>query len=441
MFLKCKIVCIAVLWISVSGYASETLLKLDDLIKEALEKNPIQEAAKQEMLSSKAQIGPKSSYEDPMIGFIAKDYPVDTLNAHEFGMTGNELRLTQKVSFPGKLSKIKQASTHEYEAKREMFHQRRLEIIRDVKKAFYGLFESVKKKDIWEEQKRLLRSLIVIAKNKYALGKISQTELLIFQIEEVKLLEQWVQIEREVQVQWAQLNTLLGRIDKEKFLSGRPQDIQKTSLDFSKLTFENILEKAIQQNPSLKALNSQFQSAAYMLSFAKWSYAPDFEFMSAYTFRKPSPGDRGVDFISAGVGMTIPIWAWSKQSEQVKSAKAEQAKAKALLTQEQTLLLQSLKSTYEELKENHQKVDLYETGLLPLTKQSVASGKAAYAAGRIGYLNLISLIQDRFRTEQTYYETLSAHELKISELEVIIGGSLDLSGLGMTKKGEKPYGK
>ena len=51
--------------------ASEPILKLEDLILEALNKNPIQEAAKQEMLSSKSQIGPKSSYEDPMLSFKA----------------------------------------------------------------------------------------------------------------------------------------------------------------------------------------------------------------------------------------------------------------------------------------------------------------------------------------------------------------------------------
>lgn len=404
--------------------ASAQILKLDELISEALTKNPGQEASRQEMLSTKSQIGPKSAYEDPMLSFKAKDYPIDTLNRNEFGMTGNELGLSQKIPFPGKLSKIKKAATYEYEAKKEMVTQKQLEIIRDVKKAFYDLFFAYKKKVILTEEKNIFRSLIVVARNKYTLGKIPQSELLNFQIEETKLIEESLAVDRDIEVKLVHLNTLLGRTDKKAWLSGEPEELSKTSLDFSKMTFDEISEKAAQKNPSLKAAKSQVQSSKEMLSFAKWNYLPDIELMGAYTFRQPSPGDRGADFVSAGVGMTIPLWALGKQAEQVKSARADQARAKALLTQEQSFLLQGLKQTYEELKEANQKVELYESGLLPLTKQAISSARASYLSNRIEYLDLLKLVQNRFQTQTAYFNLLVQHESKIAELEALLGEPL-----------------
>ena len=420
--------------LSLSLYASENStakkFKLKDLIQEALENNLEGQAVKQEALSQKAQIGPMGAYEDPMLAFEAKDYPVNTLSPNQFGMTGNEVSVTQRVPFPGKLTKLRSATRKEYESKESAVHQKELQITTDVKRVYYELFLAYKKHDILGEQKNLLKQLVAVARSKYSVGKIPQAELLGFQIEQGKILGEILESEKEIKTKNAALNYVLGR--KETWVQGKPEDIIKTPFERLKLNQGNALDKALQKNFNLKSAQFMLESAADKSTYAKLTYLPDFELMGGYTFRQPSPGDPGTDFVSAKIGATIPLWFLSKQSELVKSASAEKAKAEAMLQEERVRLIQEVRTHYAELIQAQQSLDLYENGILPLARQAVVAGKSSYLTGRLEYISLLSLINSRFQTEYATNQALVNYETKISELEVLLGGSIE------EKQGEKP---
>ncbi len=411
------------LGLAVSFAAEEKPLRLKDLIDEALANSPLKKSAQYEADSQKAQIGPSGAYEDPMIAFEAKDYPVDTLSRRRFGMTGNEVSVSQKVPFPGKLTKMRSATRKEYESKDSSFNHTQLQVIRDVKRGYYELFLAYKKHEILVEQKKLIRQLIAVARSRYAVGKVPQAELLNFQIEGGELTGELLASEREVKVKMAGLQYVLGR-EKEK-LQGRPGDISRTRFNTEKMTQAIVLEKALEKNFVLKASQAMRDAASDKLTYAKLSFLPDFELMAGYTFREPSPGDPGTDFVSGKIGLSVPIWFLTKQVEQVKGAQAQKAKVEAELQTERTRLAQDVRSTYAELLQAQQNIDLYENGILPLARQAVGSGKSAYLTGRLDYLSLLNLIRTRFQTEYVYNESLVAYETKIAELEVLMGESLE----------------
>lgn len=425
-YLKIKsIMCVLILEMGVSfavTFAEEKPLKLKDLIDEALEHNPVKQAARYEADQQKAQIGPAGTYEDPMLAFEAKDYPVDTLSPRRFGMTGNEVSVGQKIPFPGKLTKMRSAARKEYESKDSAFNHTQLQIVRDVKRAYYELFLAYKKHDILVEQKKLIRQLIAVTRSRYAVGKIPQAELLNFQIESGKLIGELLNNERDVKVKTAQLNYILGR--NGGGVNSRPEEITKTSFNSSKLTQARALEKALEKNFGLKASQAMRDAALEKLTYAKLSYLPDFEVMAGYTFRQPSPGDPGTDFVSGKVGVSVPLWFLSKQSELVKGAQAQKAKAEAELYEGRTRLVQDVRSTYSELIQTQQSLDLYENGILPLARQAVASGKSSYLTGRLEYLSLLNIINSRFQTEYAYNDALVNYESKLAELEVLLGESV-----------------
>ena len=417
------ILCVWLMGVSLSFSAEEKTLKLQDLIQEALESSPVKKSAQYDVESQKAQIGPAGSYEDPMIAFEAKDYPVDTLSPRRFGMTGNEVSVAQKIPFPGKLTKMRSATRKEYESKNSIFHDTQLQVIRDVKRAYYDLFLAYKKHDIVVEQKKLIRQLISVVRSRYAVGKVPQAELLNFQIEGGKLTGELLSSEREVKIKMANLQYVLGR-EKEK-LRGQPEGISRTRFNTEKMTQTVVLEKALEKNFGLKASQAMRDAASEKLTYAKLSYLPDFELMAGYTFREPSPGDPGTDFVSGKIGLSVPLWFLTKQSELVKSARAQKAKAEADLQVERTRLAQDVRSSYAELLQTQQNLDLYENGILPLARQAVGSGKSAYLTGRLDYLSLLNLINTRFQTEYVYNESLVNYETKIAELEVLMGESVE----------------
>lgn len=399
------------------------ILKLDDVVREALEKNPLQKAAEYEVVSQKSMIGPVGSYEDPVFALEAKNYPVDTWSSHREGMTGREVSISQKIPFPGKLSSLRRAATFEYDSKKEMFNQKRLDLIKNVKRAYYELFLAYKKQGILKEQRNVIRQVIVVARNKYTLGKAPQAELLSLQMEEAELINQLLGAEKEIESKKSNLNYLLGR--EEKGVLGVPEEPHMTPLDFLKLTPETIADKIQQKNHELKATQYQRDAAQKKLTHAQLGFLPDFEFMAAYMFRESSPDNtRGVDMASGKIGITLPLWAFSKQSQEIKAAQAEKSKAEALLAEERNNLLRTTRTLYAELKEAHKRLDLYKTGIVPLARQAIASGQSAYLANRLEYTSLLNLVRQRFLAEYASNEALANYESKIAELLSLTGEAL-----------------
>ena len=165
-------------------FSSDALaeLKLKDAIQKALDQNTELRALKNEAQRMEAEIGPKSAYDDPMLSFEAMNYPVDTWSPREFGMTGRQVTLSQKIPFPGKLSKLGHATSQNYEAARERYFEKQLGIIKSVKLSFFELYLAYKKWNILKEQKNLIHQMVSVSRSKYTLGKLPQAELLNFQV-------------------------------------------------------------------------------------------------------------------------------------------------------------------------------------------------------------------------------------------------------------------
>lgn len=405
--------------------ANTPALKLDALISEALDKNAGLRAAKAETEIKEAGIGPSGSYEDPMLGFEAMNYPVDNFRTHESGMTGNQISLSQKIPFPGKLGKKREAAELESEAQKAAAHARELETIKGVKLAYYDLFLAYKKYDTLTEQKALLDQLTTVTRNNYSLNKTSQAEVLNLQVESAVLIDQRLGLERQIKSKLGELNHLLGRSDHSQYVYGRPEELKKTGFDFEKHSEKSLLDRALTKSPVVKERMSLSQAADAKVSFAGKNYLPDFEFKVGYTFRKPTGMDAGTDFFSGMVGISLPLWAGSKQGQEKRGADAEKIRAEALLDEERIMLAHRIHVTYAEFEEASQRLKLYESGVLPLTRQAVVSARSAYLTGKLEYSTLLNTVTKRFAMESAAAEALTTYQSKIAELEVLIGDTLE----------------
>ncbi|MBI3295546.1 MAG: TolC family protein [Deltaproteobacteria bacterium] len=400
-------------------------IHLNELIEEALNNNAELAALKHEVTVRDSQIGPKGSYEDPMVAVEAMNFPVNNLRRDQFGMTGVQLSLTQKIPFPGKLSKLSRVASYSKDSQSSLFDKKRLELVRDIKKAYYGLFVLTKRREILTEQKDLVRQILASARNQYALGKMAQAEVLSFQVEETNYLDQLLSVEREMRDMQGEINHLIGRADHQHYMALSPDEPVKSHIDFSKVTQESIVKTALDKNPSIRAAHAETEAAEASLSYAQWNYLPDFEFKLGYTFRQPSPGDAGTDFVSGMVGISVPIWALSKQSEERRGAEALKMKSEAMLSETRNELSHRVHLAFASLEEASERLKLYDSGVLPLVRQAVVAGKAAYLTRKIEYSTLLNLLNRRFQAENSYYEALTTYQIKVAELEALAGAPLE----------------
>lgn len=398
-------------------------LKLENLIRQALENNQELRAFESEVRSEEAQVGPAGSLNDPMLGVNAMNFPADSFSRTETDMTGIEVSLSQEIPFPGKRAKLREAATHSARAKKELYEQKKWQITKRVKDVFYELYLSYQRQALLEDQRTILRQILAASRNQYALGKTPQAAVLSLQVEEANLIEELLRAESDIRVKFNELSHLLGHVGEH--VSGRPEKIEKTNFNLDNWTEEKVVAFVMENNPKLKALGAAVQAEEARLSYAKKGYLPDFQVMVGYTFREPTRmGGEGKDFVSAGVGISLPIWAGSKQSEQIKGAVADRTKAQAEYQDMRLMLEHEARAAFAELKEAKKRIELFEGGLLQLTRQAVASGRSAYLTGKIDYASLLESLRTQYKTQFAYQEALAKHEAKIAQLEALAAQNL-----------------
>lgn len=402
-------------------------LKLDDLISQVLTQNQELKAQEFEVQSQKAQIGPAGAPDDPMLEVRAMNLPVDTYSRTKEDMTGVEVSVRQSIPFPGKRGKLREAAKHSANASQNLFEQKKWQLIKQVKDLYYTLYLAYQNQALLEEQKRILAQVIATSRSQYTLGKVPQAALLKLQVEEANLIDEVLKNESAIRVANNELNHLLGHTGDHKH--GRPETIQRSNFDFKNWTEDKIASLVVESSAKLKGLGSKVQSEEETLSYAKKGYLPDFQVMAGYTFRERTEmGGAGTDMVSVGVGISIPLWAGSKQSEQIKSAAANKGKAEAEFRDLRLMTEHEARAAFSELTEAKKRIELYNGGLLQLAVQSVASGRSAYLTGKIDFASLLDSIRTQYKTQYAYQEALVKFEMKLAQLEVLASQSLTTGG-------------
>lgn len=400
----------------------EPATSLSHLIQEAIEHNPALRSLKYDTYAKEAEAGPAGAWEDPMVYFEMQNYPVDTFSSREFGMTGNQVSIVQKVPFPGRLSRLRESVHAEHRSKSESLRAAEFNLIRDVKLAYYALYLAEKRSAILKDQQDLIRQLIRATRSKYSVGKAPQSELLNLQVEEASLMGELLAADKEVAVKSTELQALVA--NQADAPIAHISEVSITKIDMTKVTEAALLERAFEANPSLRAARADLEASVAKSSYSKMGYLPGFEFKMGYTFRKPNGDDRGVDLLSAGVGLSIPLWFAARQTGEVRQAGFIESRAEALLDQQRLELIRQTKTLYSELQESYGKLRLFEGGLLPLARQAVVSGQSSYLTGQMQFSSLLNAVTTRFKTELMYYEATVNYESTIARLEALFGDSL-----------------
>lgn len=405
-------------------YASEKTIKLQDLLNEALRNNAALKASAQGGVAKTAAVGPAGSLDNPGIGFEARNYPTGSGRGETPSVREREVSLSQRVPFPGKRARLEDVARKEVESQTEEIRVERASIINKTKYAYYELFVWYRKSEVLSDQKNVVRSLIATARRQYSLGKIPQADVLNLQLEEATLVGQSLSIDRQIKSTLGEINHLLGRSDHGKYLVGRPEDIQKTPFDFGVTSEAKLFERATLKNPTLSSRRAMMAASEFKLAYSDLNMWPDFDFEVGYTFRDKSADPGPQDSISAKVGVSLPLWTGSRQSEERKRSIAEKAQAGFLLEEQQIDLAHNIHATYAELEEASRRLKLFEEATIPLSKQALASAQNGYLTGKVEFSLLLGIIQKRSQLELEYVEALATYQKKIADLEFLTGDSL-----------------
>jgi len=392
---------------------------LDELIATALAENPDLKAAKARLRLYENKIIPAGSLNDPALSFSFSNYPVDTFAGNEFPMSGKVVKLSQDLPFPGKLAVRTEIAEQQAKWYQAVLDEQQLQLIRQVKEAYYSLNYAGRAVAITEKNMKLLDDFIRLTEASYEVGKGMQQDILKAQVERGKLLDRLYTLRQQRLTSLAALNRLLNRPSASAVVEtpAPPIVAVETPLDELQKNSESL-------RPMYAAYRSLIDRYQAQEKLAQLDYKPDFKVGLAYTFREPNRADSGTDFTGIEVGITLPIFQ-DRRSAAASEAEDSVRMAMAQYQDFRNQVLFNIQDAYNQLQTSHDQASLYKTGIIPQASQALESAINGYQVGKVPFLNLLDNLMTLYNYELQYQKALSDGQRTLARLEAESGQQIN----------------
>lgn len=394
-----------------SGEAAAPAGNLPDLIARALAANPDLQAGEARWRVYENRIAAAAAFEDPRLSLALANYPTDSLSWNDTPMTGQAVKLTQSFPFPGKLAAKGEIARQQAVWYRQAYRELRLQLIREVKDAWFSLSLQSQLLAVTERSLQLLDEYLNQSETRYATGKGQQTEILKAQLERSAMLERRLVLSQQRDTARAALNTLANRPPETPVVL--PEELVPSAFPYN---LAALLDQAEQLRPLVGAYQGLLDQAAARKKLARLDYFPDFSLGAVYTFREENPSDQGTDFAGLEFSVTLPIY-WEKRREAVTEAEQGDLMVRRQLEDFLNMTRFAITDGYAQLEKNRRLLELYRGGIIPQAVQSFEAAASGYQVGRQPLTMLLENLLALYRYENEYYRVLIDHERNIARLE------------------------
>ncbi len=395
-------------------------LNLESLIKEGLENNPQRKALGEDIKAAESRVSQASALPDPTLSLNLLNLPISNLGFDQEPMSGKQVAFKQGLPFPGKLKLKAEISSVGVNLTESQYAEATNGLVKSITKFYYDIFYTDEAIATIDKNQQLLREFLKVAEQKYVVGKGLQQDVLKAQVELSLMTERIINLRQKREQLEAGLNQLLNRpVTQDVPAAQRPVFKAQT------LSFDQLRELAIQNRPLLDFWKNRLLQSDRKIALARKNLLPDFAVTAAYTQRSVlTNGLGGADFLTTGISLNLPIYARSKQKQQV----VEQQIMQKSLEERRESVLQTVERDIDnaltELNKTADLVELYRSGIVPQAGQSLESSLIGYQTDKVDFLTLISSQMTLLKLELEYTRLISTYYKNIAELEFIIGTSL-----------------
>ena len=400
-------------------YATHGDERLEELIEEALQKNPRVLQAFADYQAARHRVPQAIALPDPKVSVTQFARTIET----RVGSQQRMLALSQSIPGVGKRAARGQLASKAAAVKDELYQGVRSEIVLRIKHAYYDLGFLDRALAASREEESLLEHFEEVARRRYAQGFGLQGDALRLQ----------AQITQSIQ----RRQQLLGqRIDVEATLNALrvvPADtpiaeVRLLDLPNLKLERELLAEIGRRARPEVKAALLRIEESEKQVHLARIQHRPDFTVglswgniraRGAQVGGLPIPGD-GKDSYAVSVGLTLPLFR-SKYDAGIREAAERLAAARFAYHGSATEMESEIRSITFRIETIEKQINLFERALVHQAEQALQSTESAYSNGTVEVTGLLD-IQRMLLDVQLGLARLQADYLKaVADLERVIG--------------------
>lgn len=390
-------------------------IHLEPLIEDARKNNPEILAAKKRWEAAKARVPQAKSLDDPWVGIKFEKIPRGTIKLDKTMPIDRMLSISQAMPFFGKLPLKGKIALIESQMFGLDYKNEELEVINDLKNAYYALFLNYKEIELNEQSLGLLLAVAKSAQARYSVGAISQEELFKINLEIARLNTIIENLKQEQFAKQSRLNSILNR--GVESLLGEPVLEEDAGFDQD---IESLYKLTLQNRPELLTFSYAIEKNKYAKSLAKRSFFPDF--FAQLVQRGIASG--GIGPWDLMLSFSLPLWFWTKQRYEVKEAIANLEEARAAYEAMRNKALAETKELYTKIEIAKNKIGLYKNNLIPMLEGSINSSLASFRSGKGDFFALLDNQRMFIQTEMDYYKALVEYNMNLADLERSVGADL-----------------
>ncbi|MCK9362708.1 MAG: TolC family protein [Syntrophales bacterium] len=384
------------------AFAAEEVLKLPELIREALQNNPEIHIAEARANGSTHKIPQALSLADPMVMVGYENEGTDnlyTFGGETKGMPADSrwmFSVSQMFPYPGKLALKGEMATRDMESLKAMAAATRLATEVRVKELYHDLYLAYTNIGLFQDQAALFSRVEDAALARYAAGMAPQQEVLMAQTEKYMLIEREEMEKQKIESLKAMLNASLGRDALAPL--GRPEKPQAVLKPYR---LEELIKLSHERYPMIKAKEKMADAAEAKVLMAKKEYYPDFTIGTSYFARS----SQFPDMWNLTATINVPIFYKTKQREGVLEAEMALLEARRNVEATKLMVSSALRDNYSMLKTAENLIALYRDGLIPKAYQGFELALSGYVTGKIEAITVITRLKSLID-----YELLSSRQ-------------------------------
>ena len=397
-------------WVE-NARAKDPIVRLADLLAQARERNPQLHAAQRRWEAMTKVAGQVGSLPDPTISVrnFGVGQPFSTLNTNRAFVS---LGFSQEIPFPGKRKLRSAIASEGAQAEEQRYQQLELEVLSEVKTAYYDYFYFTKALGTIARTRDLMLTLQKIAEARYSVGRGIQQDVLRAQLELTGLLEREEVVRQQKASARAAINTLLDRSPSEPL--GSTEEVEQSPFP-GELT--ELYEKMQRNSPILREREHDVDRDALAVDLSRKNYFPD---MRA-RFEWQHTGSLFRDYYVAAFEAKVPLYFWRKQRLGVEEASVrliESRRAHRAASQE---LLFRTKDHFLQARASDRLISLYKTAIIPQATLTLESAISSYEVGSVDFLTLVDTAIVLLDYELQYYRQLAKYQKVLARLEPVVG--------------------
>ena len=394
-------------------------LTADAAVAIALRDNPGLDELSRRAQAAAAVPSQAGSLPDPRINVGALNLPVDTFALDQEPMTQLQVGLSQTFPFPGKLDLRRDIAQFQADAAGDSLNEGRLRLERDVRKTWWELFYLDRAAGTIARNRKLLGDLVDVARVKYEVGRGLQQDVLLAQVELARMQDMAIQVDGMRTPAAARLNALLARTPRAPLVLPDTSDTSLPVVD-SPAQLEALAEQA---RPWLAKIRHSLDAARSAEELAGKEYLPDLGVSANYGFRHGYnvDGSRRANFASIMFSVSIPLFAGAKQDQLVVQRSREAAAEEDRLIDARNQVHADIASAVADYERARDELALLDDGILPQTRQAVASMLAGYQVSKIDFLTLVRTQVTLYNHELQRWRALSQAWQALATLDAAVG--------------------